>query len=112
MADCPLGELFAELDKEFRLQARARGLDLRCHATRCAAHSDRKLLKRVLQNYLSNALRYTSRGAVLLGLRRRDGNLRIEVWDTGPGIPEDQQARVFEEFFRGGARRGYTRVRG
>ena len=105
VADFLLAELFSELDTEFRMQARARGLDLRCHPTRCAARSDRKLLKRVLQNYLSNALRYTSRGTVVIGLRRRDGNLRIEVWDTGAGIPEEQQARVFEEFFRGGARR-------
>jgi PAS domain S-box-containing protein len=105
VADCPLGELFAELDKEFRMQARARGLEMHIHDTCCAALTDRKLLKRVLQNYLSNALRYTSRGRVILGVRRCERGLRIEVWDTGAGIPESQQARVFEEFFRGGARR-------
>jgi len=105
-AEWPLGGLFEELDKEFTLQARLRGLELRVRRTGCAVRSDRKLLRRVLQNYLSNALRYTSGGRVLLGLRRRPGSVRVEVWDTGAGVPEAQQARVFEEFFRGGSRTG------
>ena len=62
--------------------------------------TDEALLRRVLQNLLSNAVRYTERGRVLFGCRRRGDMLRIEIWDTGPGIPDDQQARVFHEFQR------------
>ncbi len=105
-AEWPLGALLDELDKEFTLQAILRGLELRVRRTRCVVRTDRKLLRRVLQNYLSNALRYTSSGRVLLGLRRRRDAVRVEVWDTGAGVPEAQQARVFEEFFRGGGRAG------
>src|SRR6185437_11417389 len=61
---------------------------------------DPQLLRRVLQNFLSNALRYTQRGGVLLGARRTGDEVRIEVWDTGPGIPAEQRARIFGEFQR------------
>ncbi|HMA14150.1 MAG TPA: ATP-binding protein, partial [Kiloniellaceae bacterium] len=56
------------------------------------------LLERILGNFLSNAVRYTQRGRILLGCRRRGGKLRIEVWDTGFGIPEQERQRIFEEF--------------
>ena len=59
-----------------------------------------KLLRRVIQNFLSNAIRYTPSGKILLGCRRLKGYIRIEVWDTGPGIPEDQLTHIFEEFRR------------
>lgn len=62
--------------------------------------SDSKLLRRVIQNFLSNAIRYTPNGKILLGCRRLKGYIRIEVWDTGPGIPDDQLAHIFEEFRR------------
>ncbi len=103
--DFALGELLEDLDREFRMQAAARGLDLVVHRSRLSVHSDRKLLRRVLQNFLSNALRYTSSGRVVVGVRRSGSRLRIEVWDTGAGIPADQQQRVFDEFVRGGGGR-------
>jgi CheY-like chemotaxis protein len=63
-------------------------------------HSDQQLLRRVLQNFLSNAIRYTQSGKILLGCRRRGNTLRIEVWDTGVGIPKGKLDEVFEEFRR------------
>lgn len=62
--------------------------------------SDEALLRRILQNFLSNALRYTPRGRVLIGCRRAGDQLRIEVHDQGPGIPESLQGEIFEEFRR------------
>jgi CheY-like chemotaxis protein len=61
--------------------------------------SDAKLLRRVLQNFLTNAFRY-AKGPILLGVRRRNGQLSLEVWDRGPGIPEDKRQVIFEEFKR------------
>lgn len=109
----PLARVLEPLAAEFAALAAPRGLRLRAVPTRAIVNTDPALLRRVLQNFLSNALRYTRRGSVLLGCRRlRDGQLRIEVWDTGPGIPERQQREIFEEFRRldtrdgGGAERG------
>jgi two-component system CheB/CheR fusion protein len=62
--------------------------------------SDRKLLEQMVRNLISNALKYTQRGRVLLGCRRRRGKLRIEVWDTGIGIPESELKAVFEEYYQ------------
>jgi CheY-like chemotaxis protein len=62
--------------------------------------SDIILLERILLNFVSNAVRYTSRGGVLIGCRRRKEVLHIEVWDSGPGIPEDQQQKIFGEFYQ------------
>jgi signal transduction histidine kinase len=63
-------------------------------------HSDQALLRRILQNFLSNAIRYTANGKVLMGARRLGDSLRLEVWDTGVGIPESKLGEVFEEFRR------------
>jgi CheY-like chemotaxis protein len=68
--------------------------------TSCVVKSDRKLLRRILQNLLSNAIKYTPTGRVLMGCRRTGGALRIEVHDTGHGIPKDKQQAVFREFER------------
>ncbi|NMW25569.1 response regulator, partial [Rhodanobacter denitrificans] len=74
---------------------------LRMVPTRLAVRSDPQLLRRILQNFLSNALRYTSKGSVLLGARRMGADeVRIEVWDSGPGIAAEQRARIFDEFQR------------
>ena len=93
--------LFASLNEQFAAQAQARGLDLRVRALPLNALSDRALLRRILQNFLANALRYTAQGGVLLACRRRGAMLRLEVWDTGPGIPDEQTQAIFAEFHRG-----------
>ena len=89
-------ELFAELEPA----AAMRGLTLRSFTSDAYVRADRTLLRSVLQNFLTNALRYTRTGGVLIGVRRRGARVRIEVWDTGPGIPEDMRAAIFQEFRR------------
>ena len=98
--DFALGALLDTLGRELGIIARARGIELR--VVRCAAviHSDEALLRRILQNYLSNAVRYSRRGRVLMGCRHAGGTLRIEVWDTGPGIAPEYHRRIFLEFQR------------
>jgi len=80
--------------------AAQRGLDLRLHARDLRVRSDRALLRRVLQNFIANALRYTQHGGVLLAARRRGARVELQVWDTGPGIPAEHCAVIFEEFQR------------
>ncbi len=95
-----LADLFDSLKEQFAVIAEQRGLRLRVAPTRLAVRSDPQLLRRVLQNFISNALRYTREGGVLLGARRMGHEVRIEVWDTGPGIAPGQRARIFGEFQR------------
>lgn len=95
-----LAELFDSLKAQFAVVAEQRDLRLRVVPTTLAVRSDPQLLRRILQNFLSNALRYTSRGGVLLGARRVGGEVRIEVWDSGPGVAAEQRARIFDEFQR------------
>jgi len=95
-----INEILEPLHAEFSAIALERGLRFDQVDCRARVLSDPKLLRRVLQNFLSNALRYTEHGRVLLGCRRRDGHLVIQVWDTGPGIPGDQREAIFREFHR------------
>ncbi|MGH6814728.1 MAG: ATP-binding response regulator, partial [Hyphomicrobiaceae bacterium] len=85
---------------EYEPLARGKGLDLRVVATSLWVRSDRRLLRRVLQNLVSNAVKYTQTGGVLLGARRRSGMAVVQVTDTGPGIPASQQSLIFKEFVR------------
>lgn len=85
------------LIEEFDPVARIKHLTLRQRVTDCWLQTDPSLLNRVLINLVSNALRYTQHGGVLIACRRRATHACIEVWDTGIGIPEDQQKNVFEE---------------
>ena len=97
----PLAEVLEPLVAQFGAIAAERGLRLRFVPTRAWVRSDPQLLRRVLQNFLANALRYTDSGSVLLGVRRHGDALRIEVHDTGPGIDAGQREAIFEEFRRG-----------
>lgn len=99
--DFPLAEVLEPLASEFRALAADRGLDFGHVASSAWIHSDPQLLRRVLQNFLANAVRYTASGRVLLGVRRLEGRVSIEVHDTGPGIEPAQQTLIFEEFRRG-----------
>lgn len=101
VADFALADIVEPLREQFALLAQARGLRLRFVPTRARVRSDPQLLRRILQNFLSNALRYTRHGSVLFGVRRRGDEFRIEVWDTGYGIAEEQQEGLFDEFRRG-----------
>ena len=76
------------------------GLEIRVAPTRLAVFADPDYLKSILRNFISNARRYTSSGGVLVGARRRGNEVRIEVYDTGPGIPADRMELIFEEFRR------------
>lgn len=100
--DVELATLFNQLADEFRPIAAKKGLALRVVRTRVRVRSDRNLLSRILRNLLANAIRYTGRGTVLLGLRRRRGEVGIQVCDTGPGIDRGQVALIFREFHQVG----------
>lgn len=100
ISDFAVGPLLAALAHEFGVLASAQGLHLRHVGSHCVVRSDPALLRRILQNFLSNAIRYTGSGRILLGCRRDGALLRIEVHDTGSGIAEARQREVFEEFHR------------
>ena len=95
----PVNRLLTTLGNEFTALAQEQGIDFRMHSSSLRVHSDIKLLRRILQNFLTNAFRY-AQGRVVLGVRRAGDQLRIEVWDQGPGIPEDKRRVIFEEFKR------------
>ncbi|MDX8395725.1 MAG: ATP-binding protein [Mariprofundaceae bacterium] len=93
--------LIQECYTEFYPIAKAKGIELNlrvCHQS--YVNTDLVLLGRILRNFLSNAIRYTDKGKVLLAVRKRGEYVRIEVWDTGKGIEEQQQAHVFDEFYQ------------
>jgi signal transduction histidine kinase/CheY-like chemotaxis protein len=100
LSDFPIADLFAKIERTFAQAARDKGLSLRVIPTRAWVRSDRILLERIMLNLVSNAIRYTASGGVLVGGRRRGEKLRIEVWDTGPGIAESQQQYIFDEFYQ------------
>lgn len=96
-----LARLFESLSVEMTPIAQADGLEIRWRPSQLAVRSDPLMLRRILQNLLVNAVRYTATGSVLLAARRRGDFARIEVWDTGPGIAAIDRERIFEEFQRG-----------
>ncbi len=95
-----MDRLLAQLSDEFAALAQAKGLDLAVRPCNAVVQSDPSYLRRILQNLIGNAIRYTETGRVLVGARLRGGMLRVEVWDTGPGIPEAEQGNIFKEFHR------------
>lgn len=98
--DFPLEDLFEQMRSSFSLQAQEKGLNLRIRPTAAAVRSDPNQLARILENLVSNAIRYTGEGGIVVGCRRRRGKAWIEVWDTGAGIPPNQIEKVFEEFYQ------------
>ena len=108
--DVSLQDLFDALKMEFEPMAREAGLEIRFVTTSIWVHTDRSLLRRILQNLIGNAVKYTLKGRVLIGVRLRGELASIEVLDTGIGIPKDKQRIVFQEFLRLDPRA--TRARG
>jgi signal transduction histidine kinase len=101
ITEFPLDQVLQEVSRNFRMIAEQHGLRLIMRATNLWVRSDRTMLARILNNLVSNALRYTNKGGVLVVARRRsDDTVRVDVWDTGSGIAPEHQARVFDEFYR------------
>ena len=92
--------LFERLRGDFLAEAQNRGLDLRVRPLSVHVPADPVLLDRILRNLLSNALRYTRTGGVLLAARRHGGGVRLQVWDTGVGIAPEHLRRIFQEFYQ------------
>jgi hypothetical protein len=99
-----LRPILAQLESEFAAIAAAKGLRLTVRGLDAVVMTDPAYLRRILQNLIANAIRYTDRGRVVVAARRRGAGIRLEVWDTGPGIPEDEQDNIFKEFHRLNAR--------
>ena len=98
IVDFPIKRLLDEMRTEFTYHTATNGLDWRVVPSSLTVRSDPRLLEQIIRNLLSNAVKYTTEGKLLLGCRRRGDKLRIEVWDTGPGIPELELQAIFEEF--------------
>ncbi len=96
--DFPIQRLLDELRTEFKYHTAIIGLDWRVVSSSLTVRSDPRLLEQIMRNLLSNAVKYTTEGKLLLGCRRCEDKLRIEVWDTGLGIPELELQAIFEEF--------------
>ncbi len=95
-----IGDLLGRLFKEFYYPAQAAGLQLRVVPSSLAVRTDPRLFEQIVRNLLSNALKYTPSGKILVGCRRRGTKVRFEVWDTGIGIPENHIEDVFQEYLQ------------
>ena len=98
LATVPLAPLLERVRFEFEPQARQKGLSLTIMPTNTLVHSDPALLERIVRNFVSNAVRYTDRGGIVVGCRRRSTKIRIEVLDSGRGIPANKHHEIFQEF--------------
>ncbi|WP_185961368.1 PAS domain-containing sensor histidine kinase [Telmatospirillum sp. J64-1] len=96
----PLDVLIEEIAQEYYEMAEQSGLRLKIHGLPVMVETDRVLLKRMLRNLVNNAFRYTNRGGILIGCRQSGGNVLIQVWDTGSGIPDDKLDMIFEDFYQ------------
>lgn len=100
----PISKVLSKIQMEFAQQAQAKGIALRIAKCSAIIESDAELLENVLRNLVSNAVRYTKEGKILVGCRRTKLGIRCGVYDTGIGIAVDQQSSIFEEFFQVGNR--------
>ncbi|WP_422024912.1 hybrid sensor histidine kinase/response regulator [Pyruvatibacter mobilis] len=99
-APIDLKSYLSQIANEFEGEAEEKGLSLRLSAPEVTIISDRFLLGQIVRNLLANAIRYTAEGGVLLAVRRGGDMVRLEVWDTGPGISEEHVSEIFQEFFQ------------
>ncbi|MBX3607030.1 MAG: hybrid sensor histidine kinase/response regulator [Piscinibacter sp.] len=95
-----IGDILRKLRLHFEPTAFEKGLALRLRGGQHVVHADPLLVERILRNLVSNAIRYTNDGTVLVSARRRGGRVLLQVWDTGLGIRPEEQARIFEEFYQ------------
>jgi signal transduction histidine kinase/CheY-like chemotaxis protein len=100
ITEFPIARLLQKIETAFDQATREKGLRLRVRRSDAWVRSDAMLLERILLNLVSNAVRYTLRGGIIVGCRRRGEMLRIDVWDSGPGIRKDQKQNIFGEFFQ------------
>ncbi|MBQ4832177.1 PAS-domain containing protein [Pseudoalteromonas sp. MMG010] len=95
-----IDDILLPLQSEYAILSSDKGLTLNVRSQQQIVHSDITYLRRIIQNLVSNAVKYTDTGRVLIACRNRKHNLRIEVWDTGPGISDVEQAKIFNDFYR------------
>ena len=101
VSEFSISEIFGSLAGDFAAPARERGLRLSIVRSRLTIRSDRGMLTEMIRNLLSNAIRYTDKGRILLGCRQDGNNVRVEVWDSGVGITQDDLPHIFHEYYQG-----------
>lgn len=106
-SDFAMNEIFGSVATDLLWQLKEKGLQWRVVSSDLVVRSDKRMLEEMIRNLLSNAIRYTDRGKILLGCRRVRDKIRIEVWDTGIGIPGDQLPHIFEEYYCDAERGGF-----
>jgi signal transduction histidine kinase len=97
----PINDIFDSVAADFRELAKEKDLKLRVVRSGIIIRSDRHMLGEMIRNLLSNAIRYTDRGSILVGCRRADDKVRIQVWDSGVGIAAEHVTHIFEEYYQG-----------
>jgi PAS domain S-box-containing protein len=100
-SDLAINEVFDSVATDFLRSVEQKGLKLRVVRSGLLVHSDRRMLEEMIRNLLSNSVRYTDDGKILLGCRRARDKIRIEMWDSGIGIAGDQLPRIFDEYYQG-----------
>lgn len=100
ISDFPIASVFKTIENTFDAVAREKGLLFRIVPSRAWVRSDPVLVQRIMSNLVCNAVRYTNEGGIVVGCRSRGEELHIEVWDSGPGIPDAERQSIFGEFYR------------
>lgn len=95
-----IGDIAKPIIEQYRVKAEASGLELRAALPNCVISTDKILLGRILRNLLENAVRNTTQGKILVGCRRRESSLLIQVWDTGHGIKKDELDNIFKDYYQ------------